>query len=276
MATQRRIGIVGFGKIGKYLFENIKGRDDFEIVFVWNRSTSAMDGIVPPNLVLDDLSKFASRNADLIIEVAHPCISDQYGADFISSADYFVGSPTALADAHVEKKLRDGAIKHGLYIPSGALWGGQDIQKMADRGTLQGLKITMTKHPDAFRLESPLKEVNETVLEPTVLYDGPVKDLCPLAPNNVNTMAAACMMAHNLGFEKVQGCIASDPNAREYHLIQIDVIGPGDASAGKAFTVSTTRKSPASYKAVTSNATYVSFFSSVLRAQGQGAGVHLC
>lgn len=30
----------------------------------------------------------------------------------------------------------------------------------------------MTKHPDAFRLESPLKEVNETVKEPTVLYDG--------------------------------------------------------------------------------------------------------
>ena len=26
---------------------------------------------------------------------------------------------------------------HGLYVPAGALWGGHDIQKMADRGTLK-------------------------------------------------------------------------------------------------------------------------------------------
>ena len=50
-----------------------------------------------------------------------------------------VGSPTALAEAAVERNLlreaRDGA--HGLYVPAGAFWGGQDIQKMADRGTLR-------------------------------------------------------------------------------------------------------------------------------------------
>ena len=26
---------------------------------------------------------------------------------------------------------------HGLYVPAGAFWGGEGIQKMADRGTLQ-------------------------------------------------------------------------------------------------------------------------------------------
>ena len=50
-----------------------------------------------------------------------------------------VGSPTALAEAAMERNLvreaRDGA--HGLYVPAGAFWGGQDIQKMADRGTLR-------------------------------------------------------------------------------------------------------------------------------------------
>ena len=50
-----------------------------------------------------------------------------------------MGSPTALADAAVEEKVV-GAVwagPHGLYIPAGALWGGQDVQKMADRGTLR-------------------------------------------------------------------------------------------------------------------------------------------
>lgn len=49
-----------------------------------------------------------------------------------------IGSPTALADPQVQKALFETASKcHGLYVPAGALWGGQDIQKMADRGTLK-------------------------------------------------------------------------------------------------------------------------------------------
>jgi len=48
-------------------------------------------------------------------------------------------SPTALANRETERRLRSAAAatKHGLYIPSGALWGADDINKMADMGTLQ-------------------------------------------------------------------------------------------------------------------------------------------
>ena len=47
---------------------------------------------------------------------------------------------------------------------------------------------------------------------------GPVRKLCPQAPNNVNTMAAAALAAHNLGFDKVQGSIVADP---KYALVSI-------------------------------------------------------
>ena len=30
---------------------------------------------------------------------------------------------------------------NGLYVPSGALWGGEDIRKMADRGSLKVSKL---------------------------------------------------------------------------------------------------------------------------------------
>lgn len=50
-----------------------------------------------------------------------------------------IGSPTALADGAVEREVvgeaRNGT--HGLYVPAGAFWGGHDVQKMADRGTLK-------------------------------------------------------------------------------------------------------------------------------------------
>lgn len=32
-----------------------------------------------------------------------------------------------------------------------------------------------------------------------------------MAPNNVNTMAAAALVAFNLGFDGVEGCLVSDP-----------------------------------------------------------------
>lgn len=50
-----------------------------------------------------------------------------------------VGSPSALSDTQLEHELRTAAKQHGktLYVPSGALWGGQDIQKMNDNGTLR-------------------------------------------------------------------------------------------------------------------------------------------
>lgn len=50
-----------------------------------------------------------------------------------------VGSPSALSDPDLNERLRQAAQQYGrtLYIPSGALWGGQDIQRLNDSGTLK-------------------------------------------------------------------------------------------------------------------------------------------
>lgn len=94
----------------------------------------------------------------------------------------------------------------------------------------------MKKHPSAFKVCGYLVELVESVKDsPVTLYEGimsphpptsipsstllcfsdclpgPVRDLCPLAPNNVNTMACACIAAHNLGFDGVTGCLVADP-----------------------------------------------------------------
>ncbi|XP_071789928.1 aspartate dehydrogenase domain-containing protein-like [Asterias amurensis] len=278
MAKNRRIGIVGFGHLGQFLFKSIQESEDFDIAFVWNRTASALKESVPQQFILENLAGFAERKPDLIVEVAHPLISSQYGEAFLAVADYMVGSPTALADQEVEDKLKEAAKHHGLYIPSGAFWGANDIQKMADRGTLQGLTVTMKKHPSSFKLGSPLKEKNDNALDvgETVLYEGPVRGLCPLAPNNVNTMAAAAIAAHNLGFDKVKGKLVADKSLTDWHIVEVDVTGPGSVEAGNAFTVSTVRRNPAQIGKVTGSATYVSFLSSMQRAHDRGPGVHLC
>ena len=148
--------------------------------------------------------------------------SRQHGAKFLSVCDFMLGSPTALADQETERMLAAAASQHGLYIPSGALWGGEDIRKMAERGTLTGLSVTMRKHPASFKLEGELRERNREVTdEAVVLYHGPVRQLCPLAPNNVNTMAAAAVAATNLGFDKTVGRLISDPGIPNWHVVEV-------------------------------------------------------
>ncbi|XP_048252420.1 putative L-aspartate dehydrogenase isoform X2 [Haliotis rufescens] len=275
----RRVGIIGYGHLGQYLVQQINSRSDVELAFVWNRTVSALKESrqIRPEQILEDVSDFEKYRADLVVEVAHPSITQQYGPDILQKADYMIGSPTALADADLEAGLRSAATNHGLYIPSGAFWGGDDIKKMADRGTLQALKVTMTKHPSSFKLNGHLNVKNDQVKDTrTVLYDGPVRELCPLAPNNVNTMAAAALAAHNLGFDKVQGSIVADPELRDWHIVEVEVWGPGDRAAGSAFHCKTVRSNPATAGHVTGSATYASFLSSMLAANGKGAGVHLC
>ena len=135
--TMVRIGVVGYGHLGQYLVENIAKHPDLELAWVWNRSD--LKGKVEQKFILKDLADCASGNPDVIVEVAHPDITKQFGAKFLATADFMIGSPTALADVDLETSLATAASTHGLYIPSGALWGGEDIRKMSERGTLKGL-----------------------------------------------------------------------------------------------------------------------------------------
>ncbi len=112
---------------------------------------------------------------------------------------------------------------------------------------------------------------------PRVLWKGPVRELCPLAPNNVNTMACAALAAHNLGFDKTVGCLVADKSLQA-HVITIEAFGPV-AADGDRFHVSTRRYNPAKAGSVTGSATFASLWSSLLVAVTrlhQQAGIQFC
>ncbi|XP_071970514.1 aspartate dehydrogenase domain-containing protein-like [Engystomops pustulosus] len=284
MSVERkwRIGIVGYGHVGMYLVDQIQREGEkynVELAFVWNRTTKNMEKGVKQHLQLHNLEEVKERRADLIVEVAHPSIVRTHGEHFLSAAHLLVGSPTALADEDTERRLRGRAkmCGHTLYIPSGALWGGEDIMRMADRETLSGLKVTMTKHPESFKLEGDLSKRDLSVIRGrTVLYEGPVRQLCPMAPNNVNTMAAAAMAAHTLGFDKVIGVLVADPSLPDWHLVDIEVTGSAHEKTAQVFSVRTRRSNPAAPGAVTGAATFGSFWSSILVCRGHGGRVFFC
>jgi aspartate dehydrogenase len=121
-----------------------------------------------------------------------------------------------LADQETLDRLSEASKLYNkkVYVPCGAFWGASDISKMARKNSLSGLKVSMRKHPESLKLEGSLKEKLDRSLPLTsalVLYEGPVRDLCHLAPNNVNTMAVGALAALNLGFDKTQACLVADP-----------------------------------------------------------------
>eukprot|EP00735_Rhodelphis_limneticus_P015543 TRINITY_DN9839_c0_g1::TRINITY_DN9839_c0_g1_i1::g.2934::m.2934 TRINITY_DN9839_c0_g1::TRINITY_DN9839_c0_g1_i1::g.2934 ORF type:complete len:168 (-),score=28.75,sp/Q5FW48/ASPD_XENTR/54.82/3e-50,DUF108/PF01958.13/1.1e-20 TRINITY_DN9839_c0_g1_i1:77-520(-) len=147
---------------------------------------------------------------------------------------------------------------------------------MASRGTLRGLTVTMKIHPGSIKAVGELAPKVDAAKEAQgacVVYEGPVQGLCPLAPNNVNTMACAALAGFNLGFSGVKAVLVAD-SSLDAHIVEVDVFGP--EVEGDSFSVKTVRHNPAKPGAVTGHATFMSFYSSLTLAHGRGHGLHFC
>ena len=57
--TKRRIGIVGFGHLGKFLTEAILNHPKLELAFVWNRTKTAFENSNLEPYILEDLQDCA-------------------------------------------------------------------------------------------------------------------------------------------------------------------------------------------------------------------------
>lgn len=81
--TPRRVGIIGYGKLGQFLVNQIHADPLLELAFVWNRSQHTLNGEIDEQLILHNLDNFHKYNPDIVVEVAHPCISKDYGAKIL-------------------------------------------------------------------------------------------------------------------------------------------------------------------------------------------------
>ncbi|MBL8662102.1 MAG: DUF108 domain-containing protein [Candidatus Odyssella sp.] len=205
-----RIGIVGFGFIGRHLYQRLMqgGEPGLSVAFVWNRSPGKIAG-VPLGLILRDLAEATAKRADLIVEVAHPEVTRMHGAEFVAAADYLVTSVTALADDALRGRLVETALarKRRLFVPHGALVGLDTLVEQRHR--LAEVTITFKKHPK--NLDFAESGIDPAIVKgPTVLYDGPARGIAPLFPRNINTMIT-CALA-TVGLDKCRAVLVADPS----------------------------------------------------------------
>jgi aspartate dehydrogenase len=80
--------LIGLGYIGRYVYEQITSRPDLglEIAFVHDLAVERLAGL-PAEVVLKDINAFASRRPDLVVEMAHPAVTRQFGEMFLRETE---------------------------------------------------------------------------------------------------------------------------------------------------------------------------------------------
>lgn len=295
---KRRVGFVGYGFLGKNLVSMVmsdpRAQEVMELAFVVDLGYPAgvmEDTDLPEAAKAASLENWQQYKADLIVEVAHPSVSTNWGEAFLEECDYMLASTTAFADKATEESLKAAASKpngHGVYMAAGALFGSLDIQKMSDMGKLSSMRVIMKKHPlslyptegsEQHRLNEQAKGSGSNGGEVT-LFDGSVRDLAGIFPRNVNTICTAAIAAwSSVGMDNATACVITD-NTLEKMIIDLTLEGAKNPETGKCLSINVCRDSPAAISgAVTSQATVASFLSSLLHVASnppKGDGLHLC
>ena len=260
-----RVGLIGFGYLGSFVYEQMIARPELglDVAFVYNRSVERLQDVHPEH-ILGDLHNFAERNPDLVVELAHPDISRQFGGAFLACADYMPLSLTCLADVDLERYLLDTAGDNStrLCVPHGAVIGLDALSE--GRDMWDEVSITMKKPPRSIDFSDCPTYCAEDIEEETVLYDGPTRRVCALFPRNVNSHAATAMAG--VGFERARSVLVADP-ALDVSVIEL-------SARGRGVEIDIRRANP--MQGVSGVLTLLSSLASIGRASGPRDPLFIC
>lgn len=204
-----KIGILGYGTIGKHIFEQLKIVDNIEVSFICDPFTDVSKEIA--DIHITTLNENAVKSVDLIVEVATSEVVLQYYEMILRHTNFMAFSGTALADKTCEDNIHRITKENNttFYIPHGAVLGLDGI--FDGRTLLESVEIVTTKKPKGFSVEYS---------EKTLLYKGPTRGACTAYPRNVNVHAAIALAG--LGMDKTYSKIIADPDiSANTHTINI-------------------------------------------------------
>jgi aspartate dehydrogenase len=202
MSKEKKIGIIGYGYLGSSL-NALLADTHIDVVRIYNRSEEKLKGL-SETISTTQMEVFmeAAANLDLVIELAHPDVTKEWGEKILQLTDYMPCSVGALADEKLKKNLLLTGNKSGkrLLVPHGAAVGIDNIYEA--RENWEEVTITFRKPPGAIELEE------EPEGEETILFEGPVREIAEKFPRNVNAMVA-CALA-SVGPDKAMARMIAD------------------------------------------------------------------
>lgn len=208
-----RIALIGFGAIGRYVFEHLP--DEVSVAGVVMRPERVADVAAelqdgPP--VVSSIADLGP--VDLVVEVAgHAGLAAHGVAALDAGHDLLVVSVGALADNDLRTRLIAAAAGGDakLTILPGAV-GGIDALSAAREGGLDRVVYYSIKPPAAWRGTRAEELVDLDGLDaPEILYSGPADEAARLYPKNANV--AATIALAGAGFEDTEVYVIADPDA---------------------------------------------------------------
>ena len=148
------------------------------------------------------------KNVDVVVEMAHPQYTRDWGERILSQADYLPLSVTALADDALRERLIERARSSGthLSVPHGALMGLDTLREW--RHMWSDVEIAFFKNPA--NIDFAESGIDPAALRSeTVVYEGPVRGIAGCFPRNVNTMVT-CALA-TVGLDRCRAKLVSVP-----------------------------------------------------------------
>lgn len=220
----RNIGIAGCGTIGRRVASELDSGAIPRAVLVAINSRNIDKARVfaatlsrPVSVLsLDEMVE----TVDLVVEAAPASAMDDIATATLSKGKDLVAlSGGALLDRSdlFEIAEQTGAT---VYVPSGAI-AGLDGVASAATGEIDSITMITRKPPNGLKGAPGVDGMDlDSVNEPTVVYEGPVRGACRLFPANVNVSAALSMAG--IGSDKTTIRIYADPTVtRNTHEIQV-------------------------------------------------------
>ena len=212
----RRIGIIGFGAIGRSLAAGLAAVPDVEIggILVRERSAERIRDAVPDGIrIVTDIRDLLELAPHLIVECAGHEALQCFGAPILAvGTDLLVASVGALADPDLESELREATLFGGrLLIPSGAR-GGLDALGAARAAGLDSVAYVGRKAPSAWRGTRAETLIDlDAMTAPQVFFESDARQAALEFPKNANVVAAVALAG--VGFEATRVQLVVDPAA---------------------------------------------------------------
>lgn len=213
-----RVGIIGFGTIGRRLAKAIlaqeAGTATLHAVLTTDRSKKNAAAACESSgcTVTSDSERFFTIPLDLVVETAGQVAVNQYGQRVLEhQSDLMVCSVGALANDELRERLRAAAAVAGrrVLVPSGAIVG-LDGMAAAAVGRVDEVMHIVRKPPVAWKGTVAEEQVNlDEITEPTVLYEGNPREGARLYPANVNVTTAVALAG--IGLDRTKIRVVADP-----------------------------------------------------------------
>lgn len=258
----KRIGVIGFGRIGSSLCDKINQTRDLKVDYVYEIDREKSKGL-DKSVLIADPKEFDERKVDLVVEAADFRAVEAFAPRVLKKSDMLILSASALANADLEKRLQEisAAGGHRFYVPHGALLGMDGFQDA--RQAFDEVSITTIKAPKNLDFTFQTKWKMEEIKTKTILHDGPVRESCKLFPRNVNSHAVLALSS--LGFDKTRSILVADPTSTvaSHHIV----------ARGGGATTEIIQASP--IKGVTGDFTLASVFGTVQRMLVERSGLNI-